>query len=134
MRVYILEGGNLGGHLGILPTIVCEIPISQMLKLRFRCMMQLAQGHRRTELGFRSGPIDSEAHASNPSLHHHHAFILWPSPDVLTLLFADCGETQVAACPRLCFVLQLRKLPPASAEQKGTEQAPMALNGAVFVQ
>lgn len=99
MRVYILEGGNLGGHLGILPTIVCEIPISQMLKLRFRCMMKLAQGHRRTELGFRSGPIDSEPHASNPSLHHHHAFIPWPSPDVLTLLFAACGEVQVAAFP-----------------------------------
>lgn len=57
LRVCILGGRNRGGHLGILPTPVSKIPVSQMLKLRHRDITQLAQGHRRTRLGLRSGTI-----------------------------------------------------------------------------
>lgn len=45
VRVSVVGGGNLGEPFRILSPTVCDIPTSQMLKLRLRSLVQLAQGH-----------------------------------------------------------------------------------------
>lgn len=59
---------------------------------------------------------------SSPSLH----------PKAPTLPFAASGGVQITA-PAPGFVLQPLGLPPASSDQKGTEQVPVPLNGATLV-
>lgn len=44
VRVCVVGGGNLGEPFRILSPTVCDIPMSQILKLRLRSLMQLAQG------------------------------------------------------------------------------------------
>lgn len=96
-------------------------------------MMQLSQGHRRAELGFRSSPMAQESMLPTRAC----ATITHASPGLhlkaLTLLFAASREVQ-GAVPVPGFVLQLLQLPPASTEQRGTEQAPVSFGGAIFVQ
>lgn len=140
----ILQGRNLRGHLGILPTTVCESPISQMLKQGLRSIMQLAQGHRRTGPGFRQVwvPQAQERMLCNTRLSPDPALLAFPTHSlpsipqlhlkVLTWLIAMSREVQVAA-PVPDFVLQPLKLLPVSRDQKGTEQVPVPLSGATFV-
>lgn len=45
VRVCVVGGGNLGEPFRILSPTVCDSPTSQMLKLRPRSLVQLAQGH-----------------------------------------------------------------------------------------
>lgn len=113
---------------------VCEIPISQLLKLSLRGVRQLVQGHRRTEPEFTSRSISLRSlcfqHQAVPPSHSPPSLRLHLK--ALTLPFAASGGVWITA-PVPSFVLQPLELPPASGDQKGTEPVPAPLNGATFV-